>query len=117
MAGVDPRIDPKTDGRSLLAPTTEPMDTIAMAKQRKTFTDSIRKALLDAKRLGWSRYQVSRVIGVSQANLADFVHGRTGISSITLDKLAQLLRLKVDVDTRPRREAKRAKTKRSASRG
>lgn len=84
-------------------------------RKSKTFTDEIRKAILDAKKRGLSRYAIALEVRVSQGNLGDFVAGRGGISSDLVDRLAPLLglRLVVDVDVQRRTAARLANAKRS----
>jgi transcriptional regulator with XRE-family HTH domain len=71
-----------------------------MRTQKKTFVDSIRAAILDAKKRGLSRYAISQLTGCPQSSFSAFVHGRQGISVELLDALADLLGLKLVVDAR-----------------
>jgi len=93
---------------SALAPAAAGADTSVMRKP-KTFTDEIRRAILDAKKRGLSRYRLAREIGVSEGNLAGFVRGVTGISSAALDRLAPLLGLRLVVDVRRQRRPAKGK--------
>ena len=74
----------------------------------KTFTDAIRRAVLEAKKRGLLRSMIAEAIGVGQSNLHEFVHGESGISSAALDRLAPILGLRLSVDVaRQRRVAKK----------
>jgi len=75
-----------------------------MQKQR-TFTDEIRRAILDAKARGLSRYAIAKQVGVSEGVLSGFVKGTHGISSDLLDQIAPILGLRLVVG-RPRKARK-----------
>lgn len=62
-----------------------------MRKQR-TFTDEIREAV---KASGMSRYAICKAIGLDQAVMSRFLHGKSGLGCDTLDKLAVLLNLHI----------------------
>jgi transcriptional regulator with XRE-family HTH domain len=67
-----------------------------------TLTDQVRRAILAAP---ISRYELAKRLGISQGTLGDFVHGRTGIGSELLDRVAAELRLRLVVG-RPRKARK-----------
>jgi ribosome-binding protein aMBF1 (putative translation factor) len=69
----------------------------------KTFTDSIRKAILDAP---LSRYALSKRLTVSQATLSGFVNGKHGIGTELLDVLARELGLRVVVAPKAKAKSK-----------
>ena len=77
-------------------------DTTVVPK-RRTFTDSIREAILSAP---ISRYELAKRLSISQGTLGDFVHGRTGIGSELLDRVAEELGLRLVIE-RPRSKGAR----------
>ena len=92
----------ESDGRDL-APcaASDSCDTTGMPKL-VTLTDQVRRAILDAP---ISRYELAKRLGISQGTLGDFVHGRTGIGSELLDRVAAELGLRLVVG-RPRKARK-----------
>jgi ribosome-binding protein aMBF1 (putative translation factor) len=97
-------------GDNAIAPIAVSADTAAMQK-RRGLTDQIRAEVLRAKaRLGLSRYAIAKRLNTSEGSLHGFVTGRFGISSKLLDRLAELLGLRVVVEARPR-PTKRANAK------
>jgi plasmid maintenance system antidote protein VapI len=72
-----------------------------VVQKQRTFTDEIRRAILDAKERGVSRYWLAQQLHVSEGVLSGFVNGTHGISSDLLDRLAPLLGLRLVVG-RPR---------------
>ena len=66
-----------------------------MAKKRKkkpTFTEQLQQAIEDS---GLSRYRISQKSGVEQSALSRFLSGERGLSTSSLDKLAELLDLEL----------------------
>jgi transcriptional regulator with XRE-family HTH domain len=61
-------------------------------------SDQIRLAVVECDR---SRYEISRVTGISEASLSRFVNGERGLSIAALDVLAESLNLKI-VARKPR---------------
>lgn len=59
---------------------------IAILLGMATVSEEIKKAILSAK---VSRYQIAKDTGVEQAILSRFVNGRTGLSSKSIDQLAE----------------------------
>ena len=57
-----------------------------------SFTDQVRRAI---QRSGITRYRLSVESGVDQAALSRFMNG-TGVTTLTLDALAEVLRMKVE---------------------
>jgi transcriptional regulator with XRE-family HTH domain len=62
---------------------------------RLPFSDQVRRAVTEC---GLTRYRLAKLLGCSQALLGEFVHGRRGLSTPMLDKLAALLRLEVTMN-------------------
>ena len=58
-----------------------------------TFSDQIRRAIEGS---GLSRYRIAQETGVDQASLSRFMAG-SGITTTTLDAIAEVLRLKVEM--------------------
>jgi hypothetical protein len=67
----------------------------------KPFSDQIRDAINGSKR---SRYRICADIGLSQAAMSRFMNGKGGLSLETIDRLAELLNLRVAVG--PERKTK-----------
>lgn len=66
---------------------------MAKKKRRKpTVSDQIREAIDESE---MTRYRISAETGIPQAVLSRFMAGKSGISSGTIDKLAELLELEV----------------------
>lgn len=59
-------------------------------KSLSTLTDELKRAI---EASGFSRYEISKATGVSQAALSRFVHGERTITLETADRLAAFLGL------------------------
>ena len=59
---------------------------------RKSFTDQVRAAVLKAEE---SRYRISKATDIPEGNLSRFVHGQSGLSIASLDRLCAYLKLRV----------------------
>lgn len=59
---------------------------------RKRFSDQVRDAV-DAS--GMSRYAICKAIGLNQGAMSRFMAGNGGLSMDTLDRLAELLGLRI----------------------
>ena len=57
-----------------------------------TFSDQLRRAI---RTCGLSRYRISMESGVPQASLSRFMRSQHGLSTESLDKIAEVLRLEV----------------------
>jgi transcriptional regulator with XRE-family HTH domain len=73
-----------------------------MGKKRTTLSDQIRAAV---ESCGKSRYQICKDTGIHQAALSRFMAG-TGITTSTLDKLAEYLGLEITVRPESRTKGK-----------
>ena len=71
------------------------------------FSESIVAAILGS---GLSRYRIAKVSGVNESNINRFVSGERGMTTDSLDKIARVLRLKVQC-LGPRKELLRARRK------
>jgi len=72
-----------------------------MESKRLQFSDEVRLAI-DAS--GMSRYRICKELGMDQAAMSRFMHGKSGISIDQLDALAALLDLHVITGTpRPKK--------------
>jgi transcriptional regulator with XRE-family HTH domain len=60
--------------------------------KRKSMTDEVRRAIEEA---GISRYAICKGAGISEAAMSRFMHGQTGFTLRTLDRLAAFLDLHV----------------------
>ena len=63
-----------------------------MGKKRNTITEGIRRAIEES---GLSRYAIAKASGVSEAALSRFMSGKRGLTTATLDRLADVLELEV----------------------
>lgn len=66
-----------------------------MATKRKTLTEQVRAAI-DASEL--SRYEICKRLPLAQATMSRFMHRQGGLSMKTLDRLAELLGLRIVVE-------------------
>jgi ribosome-binding protein aMBF1 (putative translation factor) len=64
-------------------------------KQTKRLSDEIRAAV---KNCGMSRYRIAKETGIDAAVLCRFAQGKTGITTDTLDKLAECIGLRIVAD-------------------
>ena len=64
-------------------------------KNERRFSDQIRAAV-DAS--GLSRYRICQEIGLNQGAMSRFMSGKGGLSLAVVDKLADLLGLRVTVE-------------------
>lgn len=71
-------------------------------KQAKQFSDQIRAAI---ENCGMSRYRIAKETGVDPAALCRFMQGRVGLTTDTLDKLADCIGLRIVTD-KPRKTKK-----------
>jgi transcriptional regulator with XRE-family HTH domain len=62
----------------------------------KRFSDQIRDAINSSK---LSRYRICADIGLSQPAMSRFMNGKGGLSLETVDRLAELLKLRVVAET------------------
>ncbi len=56
-----------------------------MGMAKKRMSDEIKHAILNC---GKSRYRIAKETGIDAAALCRFIHGETGLTTDTLDKLA-----------------------------
>jgi transcriptional regulator with XRE-family HTH domain len=68
---------------------------------RVSFSDEIRDAIRNS---GMSQYAIAKSLGLSQALVSRFMHGKSWLGVDTLDRLAALLDL--HIQTRARRTAR-----------
>ncbi|MFH1731223.1 MAG: helix-turn-helix transcriptional regulator [Planctomycetota bacterium] len=81
---------------------------LAMGKKQNTITEGIRRAI---RASGQSRYAIAKASGVSEAALSRFMSGKRGLTTATLDRLADVLGLAVVAQRgRSRRKQKGAKS-------
>jgi hypothetical protein len=84
-----------------------------MAKQ-STLSEQLRQAI-DAS--GKTRYRIWKESGVSQARLSLFMAGKAGLSIPAIDKLGQLLGLRLVADGEPIAKAERTPKKAADAKG
>lgn len=63
-----------------------------MSKRRQAVSDAVRRAIGAA---GVSRSAICKKTGVDQASISRFMAGKTGLTTATLDRLADVLGLDV----------------------
>jgi transcriptional regulator with XRE-family HTH domain len=71
-----------------------------MTKRSLKFSDQIRKAV-DAS--GLSRYRICKEIDIAESLMSRFMAGKSWLGQGTLDALANLLRLHVSAEKRPKK--------------
>jgi len=64
-------------------------------KQAKRLSDEIRAAIVNC---GISRYRISKETGIDPAALCRFMQGKVGLTTDTLDKLAECIGLRIVAD-------------------
>lgn len=74
----------------------------SMAKQPRRFSDEIRQAVDDSS---MSRYRICKTLGIAEATMSRFMAG-AGMELANIDRLADLLGLKIQ---RPKRRARKAR--------
>jgi transcriptional regulator with XRE-family HTH domain len=72
-----------------------------MGKRRAKLSDQIRRAV-DAS--GLTRYRICKQLGIAESTLSRFMSGQGGLSMEYLDRLAELLDLRIETGERPRNE-------------
>jgi hypothetical protein len=72
----------------------------AMSKQRLRLSDQIR---LSVDACGLSRYRISKQLGIAESTLSRFMSGQGGLSMEYLDRLAELLDLRIKAGARRRK--------------
>ena len=63
----------------------------------------MRKAIDDS---GESRYAIAKATGIDESALSKFYNGQRGITTDTLDRLAEHLELRVVMDRKPKSKGK-----------
>jgi plasmid maintenance system antidote protein VapI len=71
-----------------------------MAKKPKLISEQLREAMLTAD---ISRYRIAKEIGVTEALLSRFMNGVAGLGQDNIDKIGELLGLRL---VRPKRKSK-----------
>jgi transcriptional regulator with XRE-family HTH domain len=71
-----------------------------MGRKLSKLSDEVREAIEDS---GMSRYRICKELGMDQATMSRFMHGKQGLSLEDLDALAALLDLHV-ITGKPRRK-------------
>ena len=72
-----------------------------MAKRRVKLSDQVRRAV-DAS--GLSRYRIAKEIGMAESTMSRFMSGQGGLSMEYLDRLAELLDLRIQAGPGPRKK-------------
>jgi transcriptional regulator with XRE-family HTH domain len=57
-----------------------------------SFSEQLRRAIDES---GLSRYAICKHIGIHQSTMSKFMHGKGGMSLTALDRLAELLGLRI----------------------
>lgn len=68
-------------------------------KKRETFSEQLRRMMVES---GLSQYEIARRSGVDKAALSRFTHGQSGLTTGTLDRLAEALGLELVARRRPK---------------
>jgi hypothetical protein len=69
--------------------------TIMARKKSKPVSQQLREAIdADAR----SRYRICKEIGLGESTMSHFMHGECGLQLSTIDRLAELLGLRIVVD-------------------
>ena len=63
-----------------------------MRRRRATLSDQVRRAINGSR---MSRYSLCKSIGLSQSTMSRFMAGKGGLSMDTLDRLGEILSLKI----------------------
>ena len=66
-----------------------------MMKSKTPISDAVKKAV---KRSGLSRYEICKRAGIDQAAMSRFMAGKTGLTTTSLDALADVLGLRIVAD-------------------
>lgn len=69
-----------------------------MAKRRPTLSEQLRAAIDGS---GISRYAVCKAIDLDQAVMSRFMSGKAGLGQETVDRIGELLGLRLVADERP----------------
>lgn len=75
-----------------------------MAKQRrKTLTDQLRQAIDNS---GLTRYRIAKETGINEAALSKFYRGERGLSTESLNSLADCLQITILVGRKPTKKGR-----------
>ena len=74
----------------------------SMAKSRVQLSEQIRRAIAGS---GMTRYRICKEIGITQPTMTRFMNGQAWLSMPTLDKIADLLNLKITTGERQPKKA------------
>jgi transcriptional regulator with XRE-family HTH domain len=74
---------------------------VVMGKPRLKLSEQIRRAV-DA--CGLSRYRICKDLGIAESTLSRFMSGQGGLSMEYLDRLAELLDLRIQAGPGPRKK-------------
>jgi transcriptional regulator with XRE-family HTH domain len=66
-------------------------------------TDQIRRAIGDS---GLTRYRIAKETGIDESTLAKFYNGHRGLSMDALNRLGELLSLRIVMDYKPKQKGK-----------
>lgn len=64
----------------------------------KSLSDQVRAAMIEASKLGVTRYRLAQAVGLTQSAMTRFANGGGGIQMATLDRIAAVLGLTVKLD-------------------
>lgn len=73
-----------------------------MGKQRETLSQQLRRAILEAP---ITRYRMAKELGIHASTLSRFVNGERGLPLELIDRLGELLGLRLMVDGAPADES------------
>jgi predicted XRE-type DNA-binding protein len=71
---------------------------LVTGKTLKPISQQLREAI-DAS--GMSRYRICKEIGLPQSTMSRFMAGECGLQLSTIDRLGELLRLRIVAETKP----------------
>ena len=71
--------------------------------KKQKLSDSVRQAINES---GESRYAIAKATGIDESALAKFYNGQRGITTDTLDRLAEYLGLRIVMGRKPKQKRK-----------
>ncbi|MFQ5735053.1 MAG: helix-turn-helix domain-containing protein [Planctomycetaceae bacterium] len=72
-----------------------------MKRKSNTLADQVRQAMDDS---GLTRYRIAQETGIDASALGKFYHGQRGLSLDALERLFDLLGLRLAADKKPKRK-------------
>ena len=73
-----------------------------MKRKRDRLSDQLRRAIDHS---GVSRYRICKIIGLAESTMSAFMSGKGGLSLAVMDKIGELLNLRIVAGKRPKIDA------------